>query len=113
MTLRHCGECSRTFSAGYDICPDCWERLSPGKPRQGSRLQLVYATAALYEAEMIEALLENEGIPCLKVPGPGAMLWPVVVAPPLGKTRIYVHRELAQAARELIAEITGSKVTDA
>lgn len=111
--MRHCRECGRTFNARHDICPDCWERLSPGKPQQGSRLQLVFATAALYEAEMIEALLENEDIPCLKVPGPGAMLWPVVVAPPLGKTRIYVHRDLAPAALELIAEVTGSQVTDA
>lgn len=111
--MRHCPECGRTFHSHFDICPDCWELLAPGKPQREGRLRLVFATAALYEAEMIEALLENEGIPCLKVPGSGAMLWPVVVAPPLGKTRIYVHRELAPAALELIAEVTGSRATDA
>jgi hypothetical protein len=108
--LRHCRECGRTFHSRTDICPDCWERLAPGKPTQKGRLRLVYATTALYEAEMIEALLENEGIPCLKITGPGAA---VVVAPPLGTTRLYVHREMAAAALELIAEVTGSRATDA
>ena len=110
--MRHCPECGRSFKTPHDICPDCWERLAPGKPRRDDRLRLVFASTALYEAEMIEALLENEGIPCLKVPGPGARLWPLVVSPPLGNTRLYVHRELAPAALELIAEVTGSAVTD-
>jgi hypothetical protein len=62
---------------------------------------------------MIEALLENEGIPCLTVPGPGARIWPLVVSPPLGNIRLYVHREMAPAALELIAEVTGEAATDA
>ncbi|MFQ5598991.1 MAG: putative signal transducing protein [Candidatus Krumholzibacteriia bacterium] len=109
--MRHCPECGHTFPSQQDVCPQCWEHLSPGKPRRRPRLRLVYSTTALYEAEMIENLLQNEGIPCLKIPGPGAILWPSS-ASPLALTRLYVHAELASAARELIAEVTG-EATDA
>jgi hypothetical protein len=67
----------------------------------------------LYEAEMIETLLENEGIPCLKVPGSGASLWPLAISSALTTTRLYVHRENRRAARALIAEVTGGEATDA
>jgi hypothetical protein len=109
----HCPECGGRFRGGQDICPACWERIVPGEPQQASGLRLVYATGALYEAEMIETLLENEGIPCLKVPGSGASLWPLAISSPLTWTRLYVHRENARAAGELIAEVTGGKATDA
>ena len=111
--LSHCPECRRSYLRSYDLCPDCWERLVPGAPRRQGRLRLVYAASGLYEAEMIEAMLANEGIPCLKVPGSGAGLWPVAVPVSLCITRLYVHRELAPTALELIAEITGNAVTDA
>lgn len=108
----HCPECRRNFEAHYDICPDCWVLVVPGAPPPQSRLRLVYTAHAWYEAEMIEALLANEGIPCLKVPGPGARLLPVVVPVAMGRTRLYVHHEMASAALDLIAEITGSAVAD-
>lgn len=108
----HCPECHRTYTVHRDICPGCWERLVPGAPPREGRLRLVYTASAWYEAEMIEALLANEGIPCLKVLGSGAGLLPVVVPVSMGATRLYVHRDMAQTALDLIAEITGSAVAD-
>ena len=105
--MRHCPDCGKTYSLHRDICPECWERLDQGCPRREPQLQLVYTTTALYEADMIETLLTNEGIPSLKIPSSGAMLWPVTTASPLTMTRLYVHRDLASAARDLIAEVTG------
>lgn len=105
--MRHCPDCGQTYPATRDICPECWERLDPGRPPRDPRLRLVYTTNALYQAEMIEALLENEGIPCLKIAGSGAMLWPLTTASPLTMTRLYVHRDVVNVARDLIAEITG------
>ena len=110
--MRHCPECDRLFPSSHDLCPACWERLLPGEPRREGSLRLVYATGALYEAEMIETLLENEGIPCLKIPGSGASLWPLAIASELNWTRLYVHRENASLARDLIAEVTGRKSSD-
>lgn len=111
--MRHCPVCSGRFRERQDICPACWERLLPGEPPREPGLRLVYATGALYEAEMIETLLENEGIPCLRMPGSGASLWSLAISSPLTWTRLYVHRENARAARVLIAEVTGGKATDA
>lgn len=105
--MRHCPDCGQTFPVQRDICPDCWERLNPGPFRREPRLRLVFTTNALYEAEMIETLLANEGIPTLKVPGSGAILWPLTTASPLTMTRLYVHRDMLSAARDLIAEVTG------
>ena len=109
--MLHCPDCHREFPPAYDVCPDCWERLAQGKPR--GRLQLVYTTNALYDAEMIETLLQNEGIHCLKVKAPGAGLLSLNVPSPLSLTRLYVHRGMAQAALEIITEVTGSAVSDA
>ncbi len=105
--MRHCPDCGQTYRSNQDICPECWERLDPGRPHREPRLRLVYTANALYQAEMIETLLENEGIPCLKIPGSGAMLWPVTTASPLTMTRLYVHRDQVAAARVLISEVTG------
>jgi len=109
--LRHCPECERPFPSHHDVCPVCWEHLVHGEPRREGRLRLVFATGVLYEAEMIENLLQNEGIPCLKVPSPGASLW-LAISSPIHWTRLYVHRENAPLARELIAEVTGRKSSD-
>lgn len=108
----HCPECRRPFASQHEICPGCWEHLVPGAPPREGRLRLVYTASAWYEAEMIEALLANEGIPCLKVLGSGAGLLPVVVPVSMGTTRLYVHRDMAPAALDLITEITGSAVAD-
>ena len=105
--MRHCPDCGQTYPQHRDICPECWERLDDGHPRRQPRLGLVYTTNALYEAEMIETLLANEGIPCLKIPSSGAMLWPLTTASPLTMTRLYVHRAMLGAARDLITEVTG------
>ena len=108
----HCPECRRTFARRHDVCPGCWEHLVPGGPRREERLRLVYTASAWYEAEMIETLLANDGIPCLKVLGSGAGLLPVVVPVAMGTTRLYVHRDMEPDALDLIAEITGSAVAD-
>ena len=108
----HCPECRRPFATHRDICPSCWEHLVPGAPPREALLRLVYTASAWYEAEMIEVLLATEGIPCLKILGSGAGLLPVVVPVSMGTTRLYVHRDMAPAALDLIAEITGSVVAD-
>ncbi len=105
--MRHCPDCGQTYPAVRDICPDCWERLDPGRPPRDSRLRLVFTTNVLYEAEMIETLLANEGIPCLKIPAPGATMLPVTTGSSLTMNRLYVHRDMLGAARDLITEVTG------
>ncbi len=110
--MRHCPECRRAHPSRRDICPDCWERLVPGHPRRGSSLSLVFETHAFYEADMLETLLQNEGIPCLKIPSLGALLWPATHAP-LTATRLYVRADMERAASDLIAEVTGGQNPDA
>lgn len=111
--MSFCPECARAYPAGRDICPACWERLQPGKPRRGSSLALVFETNAFYEADMLETLLQNEGIPCLKIPSHGALLWPAAISWPRMHTRLYVRADTASAARALIAEVTGGWDADA
>jgi hypothetical protein len=103
--VRHCHECDRDFPDRHEICPDCWELLGSAPRDREPDLTLVFASDTLYEAEMVEDLLHNEGIPCLKVPGPGAALWPLGIASPLNVTRIYVPGRAEALARSLIAEI--------
>jgi hypothetical protein len=110
--VRHCPECRRTYKSRLDLCPECWERLAPGGPRLGSALSLVFETGAFYEADMLETLLKNEGIPCLKIPGSGALLWPMAVTHALTRTRLYVRADMAPLATELIAEVTGGESHD-
>jgi hypothetical protein len=105
--VRHCPECSRVYRSSRDICPECWERLESGRPTRGSKLSLVFETGAFYEADMLATLLQNEGIPVLKVPGHNALLWPLGTAYPLVRTRLYVRTDMAPQAAALIAEVTG------
>jgi hypothetical protein len=88
-------------------------RLEPGEPSQASSLSLVFETNAFYEADMLETLLRNEGIPCLKIPSGQALLWPAASASPLTRTRLFVRADMALAASELLAEVTGGDQNDA
>ena len=110
--MRHCPECRRPYRTRRDICPECWERLEPGPPRRGSSLSLVFETGALFEADMLETLLRNEGIPCLKVPGAGSLVWTMAAAYTLAWTRLYVRADMAELAAALIAEVTGGAGPD-
>jgi hypothetical protein len=107
--LRHCPECRRLYRTHRDVCPECWERLEDGRPASGSSLAVVFETGAVYEADMLLNLLENEGIPCLKVPGHLAQLWPLGSAHPMIRTRLYVRADMAPQAEALIAEVTGGE----
>lgn len=104
--MHHCPECGRLYPPSQDVCPECWERVAPGTPRRESDLSLVYETGAAYEADMVEALLQNEGIPCLRVPSPAALLWPVAGLNSIGSLRLFVRADMAAAAAALIAEVT-------
>jgi hypothetical protein len=112
VVVRHCPECRRVYRASRDVCPECWERLENGRPARGSRLWLVFETSAVYEADMLETLLQNEGIPVLKVPGHHALLWPLGAASPLVRTRLFVRADMASQAVALIAEVTGGERGD-
>lgn len=87
--------------------------LEAGEPSQASSLSLVFETNAFYEAEMLATLLRNEGIPCLEIPSGSALLWPVASAYPLTRTRLFVRADMARAASELLAEVTGGGQNDA
>jgi hypothetical protein len=104
---RHCPDCRRRFSARHDLCPDCWTRLVDGPVPSRDRLTLVYETVAFYEADLLESLLRDEGIPCLRVPAPGALPWSLAGVPALAGLRLYVPADLGPVAAALIAEVTG------
>jgi hypothetical protein len=107
VLVRHCPECRRTYRTRHDICPECWERLEGGLPHRRSTLSLVFETGAIFEAEMLETLLRNEGIPCLSVPSHGGLLWTMASAYPLTWTRLYVRADMVEQAAALVAEVTG------
>jgi hypothetical protein len=67
---------------------------------------MVYETHVPYEAEMILVMLRNEGIPCMKVPGHGSVLWPLATASPLTLSRVYVHAANLALAHSLVDEVT-------
>ena len=110
--MRHCPECRSIYSEQRDICPDCWRRLVPGPPAR-SRLTLVHQADAFFEADLVETLLLDEGIPCLRLPALGALPPALAGLPALSGVRIYVRAEEAGVARELIAEVTGQRETEA
>lgn len=110
--MRHCPECRSVHSEQRDICPDCWRRLVPGEPAR-ERLALVHEADAFFEADLVETLLRDEGIPCLRLPARGALPSALAGLPALSGVRIYVRAEEAGAARELIAEVTGKHETEA
>ena len=105
--MHHCPECRRPYRPSVDVCPDCWVALVDGAPPPSGRLELVYETSAVYEADMIEALLREEDIACLRMPAHGALPGSLVGAIVLPGLQIYVRAEVASLARELIAEVTG------
>ena len=82
-------------------------RLEAGEPSQPGSLSLVFETSAFYEADMLATLLRNEGIPCLEIPSGSALLWPAASPYPLTRTRLFVRADMASAASELLAEVTG------
>jgi len=79
--------------------------LADGPPPARGRLELVYEARTFYEADMIEAFLRDEGIPCLRVAADGAL--PAALLGPMAHTslRLYVNQEVAALAAELIAEV--------
>ena len=105
--MRHCPECRRPCRNSVTICPDCWTPLAEGPPPAQGRLTLVYEARTLYEADMIEAFLHDEGIPCLRVAAHGAL--PAALMGPMANTslRLFVRCEVATLAAELIDEVTG------
>lgn len=109
--MRHCPECRRPCRQSATVCPDCWTLLVDGPPPAAGALALVYEAHSVYEADMIEDLLSNEGIPCIRKPELGAL--PAAVLGPMAATlvRLYVHHEVAVLAAELIAEVTGGSAT--
>lgn len=104
--MRHCQECGHPWPSQHDICPDCWEPTQEGPPEPAGQLRMVYETHAPYEAEMVLVMLRNEGIPSMRVPGQGAVLWPLATASPLTLTRVYVHAANLTWAKSLVEEIT-------
>ena len=104
--MRHCQECGHSWPDHHDICPDCWEATQDGPPEPLGKLRVVFQTYAPYEAEMVLVMLRNEGIPCMKVPGHGSVLWPMAPASPLTLTRVYVHAGNLAWAQSLVDEIT-------
>ena len=110
--MRHCPECRNIYSAPSDICPECWSWLLPGPPPR-QRLALVHEADAFFEADLVETLLRDEGIPCLRLPALGALPPALAGLPALSGVRFYVRAEEAPAARELIAEVTGRRETEA
>lgn len=109
--MRHCPECRRPYPRGHDICPDCWEPLAAGAPVGASKLVLVFATGATFEADLVESLLLEEEIPVIRVPRHGATLLPLPIPPQ--EQRLYVRGDMAPAARSLVAEVMGSRTQDA
>lgn len=107
--VRHCPDCGRTFAARFDVCPDCWTRLAEGPAPAEDELTLVYESSAFFEADLLESLLRDEGIPYLRVPAPGALPWSLAGVPALTGLRLYVPAPLAPAAAGLIHEVTGDR----
>lgn len=106
--MRHCPECHRPYRSSVTICPECWTSLAEGPPPPATgRMTLVYEARTFFEADMIEAYLRDEGIPCLRVPARGAL--PAAFMGPMAATnqRLFVRSEVATLAAELIDEITG------
>src|SRR5262249_39733601 len=103
VQLRHCPECRRLFTGRADLCPDCWQLLHPARRLSLSR---VCETSLLYEADLLEAVLIAEGIPCVRVPRGMAL-------PPgpdsLRRLRVYVRSDMAPAARDLVAAVLGRR----
>lgn len=107
--IRHCPDCRRCFAARCDVCPDCWTRLAEGPAPGEDELTLVYESHVFFEADLLESLLRDEGIPCLRVPAPGALPWSLAGVPALAGLRLYVPAALAPAAAGLIDEVTGGR----
>ena len=74
-----------------------------GEPGRRDSLSLLYRTAALYEADLLQAALADEGIPCLRVGSP----LDLPVGPSSRVMRIYVRADTLGAARELLASLLG------
>jgi hypothetical protein len=102
--VRHCPECRRPQTARRDVCPECWVALADGRPGAAGDLSLVFETSALFEADLLEGVLRDEGIPCLRVPN-GVTLPPG--ADGLTRLRLYVRSDMAPWASDLVAEVIG------
>lgn len=102
--MRHCPECRRPYATSHDVCPECWVALVDGRPAARGELSLVFETSALFEADLLESVLRDEGIPCVRVPS-GVTL----PAGPdsLTRLRLYVRADMAAWASELVTAVTG------
>jgi hypothetical protein len=105
---RHCPDCHHTYSARTDICPECWVNLKPGGARPAHALSLVCETHAAFEADLLEALLWDEGIPCVRVPRELSL--PATLAPVAGQ-RVYVRADMAAVAAEIAVALLGRSGT--
>jgi len=102
--VRHCPECQHSYAAPADVCPECWVSLAAGEARPAHALSLVCETAAVFEADLLEALLWDEGIPCVRVPRAHAL--PTAFAPAQGQ-RVYVRADMAATAGEIAVALLG------
>jgi hypothetical protein len=103
-SVRHCPECQHTYDGPVDVCPECWVNLAPGAPRPGHALSLVCETAAVFEADLLEALLWDEGIPCVRVARAHALPPPFATAQ---GQRVYVRADMAATASEIAIALLG------
>jgi hypothetical protein len=107
--MRHCPECRHSYPGAVDLCPRCWVHLAPGPPQAPNRLALVFETGQMFEADLVEAALRDEGIPCLRSPGQAAVAWPFGGALTQGGVRFFVPEDLAALAAEVVSEVAGDR----
>ena len=75
-----------------------------GRPVAAHELSLVFETHALFEADLLEGVLRDEGIPCVRVPN-GVTLPPGPDS--LTRLRLYVRADMASLASVLVTEVIG------
>jgi hypothetical protein len=83
-----------------------------GAPPEPEALTLVFETTAPFEADLVEGLLRDEGIPCLRRAARGALPTALAGLPALQGSRLFVRPDMAPLASELIAEVTGRAPRD-
>lgn len=101
--MRHCPECRQPHALRRDVCPECWVVLAEGEPASRDRLSLVFETHVLFEADLLEGVFHDEGIPCVRVPN-GVTL---PTGLDLTCLRLYVRSDMATAASTLADEVLG------
>jgi hypothetical protein len=80
--------------------------LADGQPQPGNQLSLLFETSVLFEADLLEGVLRDEGIPCVRVPN-GVTLPPGPDS--LTRLRLYVRADMAAWASDLVSVVTGRR----